>query len=182
MIPVVYPEGVFSFLAIVMLLFAAVEDVRRRKVANHIWWPFLIAGIVGGFLLLGEYGFWSREAASLGLSALSCVVFYVLWRLRLFGGADAKALMVLAFLVPLNPSPWGTVFAVDSLTNALLLSVPVGLLLLAGNAAKRQENRTKPFEGCLRPTIPFMVPLMLGAALSLGFGNLAFRALAWGLA
>lgn len=129
-----------------MLLGAAVLDIRSRRVPNRYWYPFVAATA-----LLDAYSFWRMgwEAALLPLTLAAALsgLFYLLWRLGLYGGADAKGLMVLALLAPFPFHPWlgdplpvGLPPALDAITNGTfaVLAFPIltALLnLLRGNLA-----------------------------------------------
>lgn len=148
-------EAVRLALALAMLAGAAVSDLRTRRVPNRYWYPFALAALV---LLLtdaalhGVAGLGWPLAIALGLAGL----FYAAWRLGLFGGADAKGLMVLAFLMP-HPVRAGLQlpFAFDALANGALLVLIVPVVLLAWNVA----------HGHLRfPALLLAVPLPIGAA------------------
>lgn len=115
----------------VMLAGASVSDLRTRRVPNRYWMPFLVLATV----LWGVDLWQAPRAAAVGflVAAISCGVFYALWYVGLlFGGADAKALMVVALLVPWNLEHAATAVtpAFDALTDGLLgaMAVPLGLL------------------------------------------------------
>jgi len=123
---------------LVMLGGAAVLDLRHRRVPNRYWFPF--AGIAAVGLLLDAAlslpSGW-RELVILDGAALAiCGLLRVLFGIGMCGGADAKALMVVALLMP-RPFPGGLpvpaalgILALGSLGAALL-----PLWLLAWNAA-----------------------------------------------
>ena len=121
-------------LGFAMLAGAVPADVIRRRVPNQWWIPFvaLAAALILGDLLDPARD-WRRLAIGYGGAAVVAGAMYAFWRLRLFGGADAQALMVLAFLAPW-PSPHGASIqpALDALANGsvLMLAVPVVSLLL----------------------------------------------------
>jgi preflagellin peptidase FlaK len=121
-------------LGFAMLAGAVPSDLRVRRVPNLWWIPFvaLAAALLVGDLLDPARDL-RRLAVAYGGAAAVAGAMYALWRLRLFGGADAKALMALAFLVPW-PSPRTAASvqpALDTLANAslLMLAVPVACLL-----------------------------------------------------
>lgn len=120
-------------LGFAMLAGAVPADVLRRRVPNSWWVPFvaLAAALLAGDLLDAGRD-WRRLAIAYGGAAAVAGAMYAFWRLRLFGGADAKALMVLAFLAPW-PAPRGVSIqpALDALANGslLMLAVPVACLL-----------------------------------------------------
>ncbi len=81
----------------------------------------------------------------------------------LYGGADAKALMIAGILVPLFPSPWlwspsalvpvtsVVPFAVDLLMNAALISVVIPLALAVRNLARGEFRSVRGFTGYSMP-------------------------------
>lgn len=127
-----------------VLAFASYTDWRWRRAPDLLW---LVAGVAGLALLLAEAALdpavprqWPLLAAS-GLFAAMVLGLHALGLLA--GGADAKALMALALLLPLplhlgpfplHPSPLPPAFGV--LGDALLAFLAVPLGLLAANAAR----------------------------------------------
>ena len=88
-----------------ILAYASYTDIKIRKASNMLW---VIMGSVGAILLVIQY-----LTVPAAFDKIFYIVFipvmigimYVLFQLRLiFGGADAKAIMALAVLVPLEPS------------------------------------------------------------------------------
>lgn len=120
-------------LALVMLLVASIDDLRRRRVDNRWWIPFLGVAVIVDVALLVEHGVRSPQAVRLGISMAVCGLFYGMWWFRLFGGADAKGMMVLSLLVPVAPTEPSTVFALDVMANGLLVALAVPLLLALAN-------------------------------------------------
>jgi preflagellin peptidase FlaK len=147
-------------LAVPLLGWAALRDVRTRRVPNWIW--YVVGGL--GLVLLaadlvrlapftGAYARFQlfRIAVSIGFVV---PLSYVFWRLGGFGGADAKALMALAILFPTYPayyppvSVFGTslppvlpaeatlvgVFSLTILTNTVLVGALFPVALAARNA------------------------------------------------
>jgi len=126
------PLAVRLGLALVMLLGASISDLRTRRVPNRYWIPFAaFAGVLWTTDLAGEPGTRHLEAAAWALG--TCGFLYALWYAGLFGGADAKGLMVLAWLWPGVPDlAAGSITPTfDGLVNGsfLVLAVPVGFLL-----------------------------------------------------
>lgn len=116
-----------------MLAGAVVYDLRERRVPNPWWIPFAwLAGILALGDLLAPQRDWVLLGLQYGMAAIVAGACYAFWRLRLFGGADAKGLMVLALLAPVSPGgTLGLQPALDALANGALamLLVPVGFLL-----------------------------------------------------
>jgi archaeal preflagellin peptidase FlaK len=102
------------------------------------------------------------SAVPLGVVALLVTVVFarILFEAGvLYGGADAKALMIAGLLVPLFPSPlWGPTgllvpvtaflpFSVDLLMNAALFSLVVPVAIAARNAARGELQGIRTFTG-----------------------------------
>lgn len=97
----------------------------------------LIFAIVSVMMLFGT-GTWGTPALAMLLITVFAGVFYTFGRMHLFGGADAWALIFIAFCVPVFPftpllgsSPLGFL-AFSVLINALILNLvaPVGIFLI----------------------------------------------------
>lgn len=128
-------EKVRLALALAMLAGASWSDLRSRRVRNQYWLPFAAFAAV---LALGDL---LREdprdlLPPYAVAAALCGLFYAIWRLRLFGGADAKGLMVLSFLMPWPREPTVPLpAALDALANASLVMLAVPALFAATNLA-----------------------------------------------
>lgn len=125
-------------LGFAMLAGAIPRDLRTRRVANSWWLPFgVLAAVLAAGDLLDPARDWTALAIAYGAAAAVAGLMYLFWRLRLFGGADAKALMVLAFLVPWPSSHAVAAVqpALDAVANGSLLMLAVPVVLLAWNLA-----------------------------------------------
>jgi preflagellin peptidase FlaK len=140
---------VISALAIgITLLYASILDIRERKVPFRTWYPMLVIGVPLVTILYGSLFFIDLTIffRYLIISALFCGLFYSFAYFRLFGGADAWALIFIAALVPLFPlntllpTPPFNFFPFTVLTNAVILNLvaPLGIFirnLAEGNRA-----------------------------------------------
>ncbi|WP_247730409.1 A24 family peptidase [Halovivax limisalsi] len=137
-------------LALPVFVWAAVLDVRTRRVPSEAWIPL---GVLGAVLLVWDG--WTAYAADVhtwqafllpAATSLGFVVAlaYLFWWFGGFGGADAKAVMILAMVFPVVPSyelvgvtfPLAggdelLPFSLSILANGVLvgLAVPVGLAI-----------------------------------------------------
>ncbi len=129
-----------------------IRPKRKVQEANveeafHRWYFILIVVILAiTSLQLLFSGAWGTPALFILLPAVFCGVFYLFGRMHLFGGADAWALIFIAFCVPTFPftpllgnSPLGFL-AFTVLINALLLNLvaPLGIFainVIRGNRA-----------------------------------------------
>ncbi|MFB6103669.1 MAG: prepilin peptidase [Halobacteriaceae archaeon] len=138
-----------------VLGWAAWRDLRTRRVPNEVWYPLAVLGVAlfGWEVLAAESGS-GRVVYAMALSVGIVVpLAYLFWRIGGFGGADAKAFMVLAVVFPTYPTYYLPsvalplvratvgVFSLTVLTNAVLMGVvyPVGLAVL--NVARGHHSR-----------------------------------------
>lgn len=153
--------GLLRLLAVPLFGWAALRDVRTRRVPNWIW---LLLGGLGAFLLVVDLVRWYPFTGPLERLRLTQVAVsllfvaplgYLFWRLGGFGGADAKALMALAVLYPTYPTffppRWLVelgvpavlpaeptvlgVFSLTILTNTVVVGASYPLALAVRNAA-----------------------------------------------
>ncbi|RQG94684.1 A24 family peptidase [Natrarchaeobius chitinivorans] len=139
--------------AVPVFAWVAVRDVKTRRVSSGVWIPLAALGGIlfawDGWLAWSAGGnAWTHEfllpaAVSLGLVV---PIAYLFWWFGGFGGADAKALMVLALLfptfpqyvigswtVPLTVTPTGSL-SFTILTNAVVVGVVIPVALAIRNA------------------------------------------------
>ena len=138
-----------------ILSYASYTDIKTRRAKNCLW---LIMGSIGGILLAVQYftiGF-GNKIFYLIFIPIMIVLVYILFQMRLiFGGADAKALMALAILLPLQPSInefpiWGESFMPASwsiFSNSIILFLFIPLSLIIFNLAKRDIKLPYMFLG-----------------------------------
>jgi len=153
---VVAPEwDLLRLLAVPVFGWGAWRDVKSRRVPNKTWLPLLALGLLAlvwqaaSLHATGGYRwqlFVRQVAISLGLVV---PLAYAFWWIGGFGGADAKALMVLAVLFPTFPSYFLTggaeyplvqtrigVFSFSVLTNAVIVAATYPLALALYNAVR----------------------------------------------
>ena len=130
---------------IAILSYASYTDIKTRRASNILW---LIMGSIGGILLLIQYstiGFGDKINYLIFIPIMIGFV-YLLFQMRLiFGGADAKALMAIAILVPLEPTIsqfplWNGSLMPSSwyiFSNSVIIFLLFPLSLLIFNLAKR---------------------------------------------
>ncbi|RQG97398.1 A24 family peptidase [Natrarchaeobius oligotrophus] len=139
--------------AVPVFAWIAIRDIKTRRVSSGVWIPL---ALLGAALLVWD-AWVARSAGPLAWQefllptaiSLGFVVpiAYLFWWFGGFGGADAKALMVLALFfpafpqyvvgswtVPLTTTPIGS-FSFTILTNAVLVGVAIPVVLAVRNAA-----------------------------------------------
>lgn len=139
-------------LSAAMLSVASLMDLLRREVDDWVW--LVMASVCGPVTLFRvllelESAFPALVAISV---AISSSVAYLFYRLELYGGADAKAVIALSLAYPVNlhGGALHPIAPLSVLLNALIISlaVPVGLLLLnAFRVLVRREDVLSDLSG-----------------------------------
>lgn len=146
-------NGIRLILGTIILMYASYTDIKTRHASNILW---IIMGAAGAILLVVQYlqgGF--PNLWYFVFIPIIIVLMYALFQLRLiFGGADAKAMMALAILVPVVPQmngiplwpsllPWSWVIFANSVL--LFLIIPISLVVY--NAVKHNLSFPYAFLG-----------------------------------
>ena len=144
-----------------MLAYTSYLDLKKREVEDRIWVIFGACGVI-----LQIYGIYSGATVPLilGISVgLASVIGLGIFFLGLYGGADAKALIVLAVVLPYFQPRVGlyAIAPVIILTNGILLSMflPGGLFLLNVTRLVRSQPI---FEGFREPAYRKILACLLG--------------------
>jgi preflagellin peptidase FlaK len=139
----------------VVLCYASYTDVKTRTAENYLW---AIMGGAGVLLLALQFFLFPGTIAYFDLIFIPIMIglVYLLYHLRLiFGGADAKALMAIAVLVPFwpkfTPLPSIMPFSLSVLTNALLVFILIPLGLFIYNVSHGDVKFPHAFLGVLMP-------------------------------
>jgi preflagellin peptidase FlaK len=100
------PSLYFNVLRLIVgsliLLYASYTDIKTRTAPNILW---IIISLIGCLFLIFEYFIIGiEELFYLIFIPFMIIIFYILFQLLpFFGGADVKALMSFAILVPFEP-------------------------------------------------------------------------------
>jgi archaeal preflagellin peptidase FlaK len=106
-------------IALCMLVIASTLDIRKREINDLLWIGF---GAVAVIMLITSSDLWGT-AKTVGLSMIIAPIALVIWRLGIFGGADAFCLVVLAGLAPMASIYGTTVTPITTLTNAAVVAI-----------------------------------------------------------
>lgn len=88
---------------VVTLIYASYTDIQSRRVSDNVWVP----GLIVGLLIIG-YEFATKDPYVIATEAVVSlavvgVISYLLYRYRIFYGADYKAFIFIAVLMPVSP-------------------------------------------------------------------------------
>ncbi len=145
------------------LIYASWMDIKERSVSNWLWVFMIAVGIPLAAYNLFIHG--TSALIQLIFSILSTFALaYLCFRLRLFGGADAKSLVCIALLIPVHPGfnlfyfhfpisssliLTGTraivsyPFAVTTLLNAAIISIAAPVSVFIYNLLKLRTSKSK---------------------------------------
>ncbi|TBR12270.1 MAG: peptidase [Candidatus Nitrosotenuis sp.] len=140
-----------------MLGIATASDIKKREINDIIW---IIFGAIGvAVVLLGTD--LSQELPKVGIALIIAPFALVVWRVGLFGGADAFALIVLAVLAPGITMSTNVITPFTTLTNAVLMSIVPMIINVARNAALL-ATKNDIFEGFNETTKKKIIAMFIG--------------------
>jgi preflagellin peptidase FlaK len=131
----------------VLLTYASYTDIKTRRAANILW---VIMASIGAILIIIQFLYVKDGFPNIWYLAFIPIMIglmYLFFQMRLlFGGADAKALMALAILVPIQPIIWSFPFLRLDFSlpgswiifaNAIILFLFIPISLILYNLIKR---------------------------------------------
>jgi len=119
--------------------YLAWRDIRTRRVPHRLWYPLIVLAVVllvwetyvvltGEVTPLAQQLFFTQVAVSI---FFLIPLAYAFWLLGGFGGADAKAFMVIAVLLPTYPEYHLWVFGIEgTLTTLPAVQTDIGVFSL----------------------------------------------------
>ncbi len=116
-------------LALTMLIVGSIIDVWKREIHDYYWIGF---GVFG-FLLVFFSTDITTNLLTIGFALIIAPFAVLMWRLGLFGGADAFALIALAVIAPLATISENPVTPFTTLSNAAILFVVPFLINITRN-------------------------------------------------
>ena len=145
-------------IGVIILAYASYTDIKTRRASNYLW---VIMAILAVIILVVHVFLMPSEEFELYkyyllFIPIMIVLVYLLFQLRLiFGGADAKALMALAILVPFQPNIYDIPIQSGSImpaswqifANSIILFLLIPISLFFYNLAKRNINFPHIFLG-----------------------------------
>lgn len=144
-------------LSVAMLGIATASDIKKREISDIIW---IIFGAIGiGIVLLGMD--LNSELPKIGIALIIAPFALVVWRVGLFGGADAFALIVLAVLAPNITMTTSMITPFTTLTNAVLMSIVPMIINVTRNAVL-VATKNNIFEGFNEPTKKKIIAMFIG--------------------
>lgn len=106
-------------IALTMLIVGSIIDVWKREIHDYFWIGFGVVGFGLVFLSSDIIG----NLIMMGFSLIVSPFVILMWRIGLFGGADAFALIALAVIAPLATLGENVVTPFTTLSNTAILFV-----------------------------------------------------------
>ncbi|MEN3047729.1 MAG: prepilin peptidase [Candidatus Caldarchaeales archaeon] len=132
-------EALNAAVTALMLSIASAMDLKRREVDDWVW--LLLASLTLPstaylYVLRQDSNYPLAATASIAISTAVALLFY---RLGLYGGADAKAIIAIALALPVSfdGNRFHPFVPITSLLNGLLISLAVPTALLVYNLLVR---------------------------------------------
>jgi hypothetical protein len=139
---------IYSFSRLIIGIFflslASYKDIKTREIKNWIW---IVPTSAGGAILLIQY--FTQAIALVTLLGIPLIIAfaYLLFYSKLLAGADAKALITLAFLTPIWPKldsfpffPSILPFPFVVFINSICLIIPFMIILCFYNLIKGNHD------------------------------------------
>ena len=144
-----------------MLILASILDLKTREISDKVWVGF---GGLGLLLTAIEFNANSINLIQYGLGiGVTAPIAYAIYRSGLFGGADAKALVTIALLLPFYDMPFKIhgFPAFTVLTNATILTFAHVIHNVIRNSIDLARGRSM-FEGFEESPTKKILAFMIG--------------------
>jgi len=144
-------------IALTMLLVGSIIDVWKREIHDYYWIGFAAAG----FLLVFISSELISNLISIGFALIIAPFVILVWRIGLFGGADAFALIALAVIAPMATFSENPVSPFTTLSNAAMLFI-IPFLINASRNVIAHIKGDNIFEGFEDTTIKKIFASLMG--------------------
>ncbi|MFB5636110.1 MAG: A24 family peptidase C-terminal domain-containing protein [Nitrosopumilus sp.] len=144
-------------LALLMLILGSIIDIWKREIHDLYWIIFGGTGIVLALLNPNIV----TQLLSIGFALIIAPFVIIVWRIGLFGGADAFALIALAVVAPMASLNDNLISPFTTLSNAALLFIIPFLFNLTRNAIS-QIRGNNIFEGFDEPISKKIIASFMG--------------------
>jgi len=131
-------------LALAMLIVGSIIDIWKREIHDYYW---IVFGVIGVLLIFINSDIWPY-LLNIGIALIIAPFVIFIWRIGLFGGADAFALIALAVIAPMATISENPVTPLTTLSNAAILFIVPFIINIMRNSSSiiRHENIFEGFE------------------------------------
>jgi prepilin peptidase CpaA len=143
-----YLAPVLQALLVLVVVTAALFDIRERRIPNWV----TVSGVVAGLVLNGFLYEWPGLMSSLKGLGLALLIYFPLFAIRAMGAGDAKLMAAVGSIT--GPANWLGIFILTAMIGGFL---GIALLLLTG-----RTRRTVANVGFLIRELAYLRPPYLG--------------------
>ncbi|PIY88288.1 MAG: peptidase [Nitrosopumilales archaeon CG_4_10_14_0_8_um_filter_34_8] len=131
-------------MALAMLIVGSIIDIWKREIHDYYW---IVFGVIGVLLIFINSDIWPY-LLNIGIALIIAPFVIFIWRIGLFGGADAFALIALAVIAPMATISENPVTPLTTLSNAAILFIVPFIINIMRNSSSiiRHENIFEGFE------------------------------------
>ncbi len=144
-------------LALIMLIVGSIIDVWKREIHDYYWIGF---GTVG-FLLVFISSDLIPNLLTIGFALIIAPFVILMWRIGLFGGADAFALIALAVIAPMATINENLITPFTTLSNAAILFLVPFLINVIRNIISQSKGENI-FDGFDEKVSKKMAAILIG--------------------
>ena len=144
-------------LALTMLIVGSIIDYWKREIHDYYWIGFGVTG----FLLVFISSDITLNLLTMGFALIIAPFVILVWRIGLFGGADAFALIALAVIAPMATLSNNPVSPFTTLSNAAILFVIPFLVNILRNIIAKISGEDI-FEGFNESVVKKIAAVLLG--------------------
>jgi len=144
-------------LALVMLILGSIIDIWKREIHDYYWIGF---GSVG-FLLVFISSDIIPNLLTMAFALIIAPFVIMVWRIGMFGGADAFALIALAVIAPMATFTENSISPFTTLSNATILFIIPFLINIIRNAIAKIKGENI-FEGFEESTTKKILAILIG--------------------
>lgn len=150
-------ETIRIIIALSMLAVATASDIKKREIHDIIWIVFAAAGAI----TIPFSGDLEAALVETGIALIVAPIAIIIWRVGLFGGADAFGLIALAVIAPGITLSGNAITPFTTLTNAVVLSIVPMLVNIIRNGLLLASRRDI-FEGFEETTTRKLLAMFIG--------------------
>lgn len=150
-------EIIGIILALIMLILGSIIDIWKREIHDYYWIGF---GSLG-FLLVFISSDIIPNLLTMGFALIIAPFVIIVWRIGMFGGADAFALIALAVIAPMATFTENPISPFTTLSNAAVLFVFPFLINIFRNIIAKVKG-DEIFEGFEENSTKKIVAMLIG--------------------
>ena len=187
---------IFIF-SLLFLFYASYSDLKTRTVPNELWYFVISISIFVAIYKIMIYNY-AYIVVLVYSFLVTSIISYILYELKMFGGADFKCIVCISLLIPTINIPFSITVLINSILASLIIPSSISIKNLMSKSPMRISTlndvknlfscyklSTERFKRCknmrviqkegdevlVTPEIPFTLFITFGFIISILFGN-----------